>query len=107
MLIQLGTSLGLLTVATILVDLLMLKLMPLRRYYTQIKFEETLDIGDSRKSLAKEYKTRRQTVVTNGNGTTGQRADGDGEVDAAPGDQEMVPVQEGDTSNMQNPHISV
>lgn len=47
-LIQLVTSLGLISVATILVDLIMLKLLPHKKKYGEYKYEVTQDFSDIR-----------------------------------------------------------
>jgi len=48
LLLHLNSALGMMTIATVLVDMLMLHLMPMRAYYTKAKFEETADFSDIR-----------------------------------------------------------
>ena len=60
-LIQLVTSMGLLSVASIIVEMLMLYVMPLRKRYEAYKFEDTQDFTD----------LRRQSLVGGATGTGG------------------------------------
>jgi len=48
LLIQLVSALGLLSMATIVVEMLMLYVMPLRKRYSDAKFESTVDFSDVR-----------------------------------------------------------
>jgi len=48
LLIQLVSALGLLGVATLVVELFMLYVLPHRRFYNKYKFEETVDFSDIR-----------------------------------------------------------
>ena len=46
LMIQLTTSLGLLAVASLVIDMIMLQFMPMRRWYQKFKFSESKDLGN-------------------------------------------------------------
>jgi hypothetical protein len=59
-LVQLVSALGLLSVATLITELLMLYVLPHRRFYTQYKFEDTVDFSDVRDAEAEGGATDEQ-----------------------------------------------
>lgn len=59
LLVQAVSAIGLLNIATLVVEFVMLNVLPLRRYYTKVKIEETEDFSDVRDQLKEQEKKKK------------------------------------------------
>lgn len=63
LLVQAVSAMGLLSIATLLVELIMLYVLPLREYYGKVKFEETEDFSDFRDRIRAENEANAVNVA--------------------------------------------